>query len=311
MPGLAAAIRRHPVVAYVVSTFVLSWGAMLAAIGTAGGMRGTTPASDPRFAYALLGMLLGPSASALLLTAGLDGRAGLRHLARRLITWRLPARWYAVALATAPLLMVASLTLLATRSAAFAPGVVASGRPGSLVLVSAAVGVLAGAFEELGWTGFATPRLRRRHGVAATGVILGLCWSAWHLLPNLWAARAAAGDLPVPVYLAGTVAGLLLGYLTAFRILMVWVYDRTRSVLVAVLMHVSLTAGLLALNPLDLTGARLLLYTAVLSIAVWTTVAAVALTGSRRLPIAVPEGSPRSCTPVPMGATSRHSTGRP
>ena len=160
--------------------------------------------------------------------------------------------------------------------------------------MSGAVGVLAGAFEELGWTGFATPRLRRRHGVAATGCILGLCWSAWHLLPNLWAARAAAGALPVPLYLAGTIAGLLFGYLTAFRLLMVWVCDRTQSALLPVLMHASLTASLLTLNPIGLAGANLLLYTAVLSGAAWGAVLAVGLLGGLVSAGAspVPAGSP-------------------
>jgi hypothetical protein len=37
----------------------ISWGAALAAIGGSGGMRGTTPGSDPRFAYALIAMLAG------------------------------------------------------------------------------------------------------------------------------------------------------------------------------------------------------------------------------------------------------------
>jgi membrane protease YdiL (CAAX protease family) len=34
-----------------------------------------------------------------------------------------------------------------------------------------------------------------------------------------------------------------IGYLTAFRVLMVWVYERTRSVFVAILMHISVTGG--------------------------------------------------------------------
>jgi hypothetical protein len=46
------------------------------------------------------------------------------------------------------------------------------------------VEVAVGFFEELGWTGFATPRLRLRHGFLATGLIVGVPWGAWHLLTN-------------------------------------------------------------------------------------------------------------------------------
>src|SRR4029453_1387871 len=84
MTTITAFIRRHPVSAYFGLTFVLSWGGMLLAIGSAGGMRGTTPASDPRFAYALT-MLAGPSLTGQLLTALVHGGTGLRECARHLL----------------------------------------------------------------------------------------------------------------------------------------------------------------------------------------------------------------------------------
>ena len=114
-------------------------------------------------------------------------------------------------------------------------------------------------------------------GVFATGLIVGIWWSAWHLLPNVWSSRAAAGELAVPVYLTATAVGVFVGYLTAFRILMVWVYDHTESLLVAMLMHGSLTASLLILNPLDISGAHLLAYSFALAAAVWVVVAVVAV----------------------------------
>jgi hypothetical protein len=61
-------------------------------------------------------------------------------------------------------------------------------------------------------------------------------------------------------------------------VLMVWVYDRTGSVFGAMLMHVSLTASLLTLNPVDITGAHLLTYCFALACALWIVVAVAALT---------------------------------
>lgn len=269
-------ISRHPVLTYFALTFAISWGGALWSIGGAGGMRGTTPTSDPRFAYALMAMLAGPSVTGFLLTALVYGRAGLREYLSQLLRWRVGAKWYAVALLTAPVLMTATLLALSSTSSAFLPGIITSDRRASLLLVSLGVGLSAGVFEEFGWTGFAIPTLRRRHNVPATGLIVGIGWSAWHLLPNVWSSRAASGELALSHFLAATALGVFIGYLTAFRILMVWVYERTQSLFVAILMHVSLTASLLILNPLGLSGAHLLAYSFALAAAVWIVVAVVA-----------------------------------
>ena len=57
---------------------------------------------------------------------------------------------------------------------------------------------------------------------------------------------------------------------------MVWVYDRTGSLLMAMLMHASLTASVLILNPAAISGAALLTYSFALAAAVWAAVAVVA-----------------------------------
>lgn len=274
---------KHPAPVYFALTFAISWGGALMAIDGSGGMRGTTPTSDPRFVYALIAMLLGPSATGILLTGLIDRRAGPRALFSRLLAWRVNARWYVIALFTAPVVMTATLLALSLTSPAFLPGILISDDNESLLLVSLTVGLSAGVFEELGWTGFAIPTLRRRYSTLATGLIVGVWWSAWHLLPNVWSSRAASGELAMPVFLAATAVGVFVGYLTAFRVLMVWVYDRTESLFVAMLMHVSLTASLLILNPLDISGVHLQAYSFALAAAVWVVVAAVSVANRKEI----------------------------
>jgi membrane protease YdiL (CAAX protease family) len=133
----------------------------------------------------------------------------------------------------------------------------------------------AGVFEELGWTGFAIPTVLKRHSILATGLIVGIWWSAWHLLPNLWSARAAAGELSMSIHMAGIAAGLFIGYLTAFRVLMVWVYERTGSLLIGMVMHASFTASLLILNPPNISGLNLLTYSFALAALLWIVDAAI------------------------------------
>jgi len=153
MTRLKVFVARHSVAAYFALTFVISWGGALLTIGGSGAMRGTTPGSDPRFAYALIAMLAGPSATGVLLTALVHGRAGLREFRTRLLTWRTSMGWYGVALLTAPVVMTATLLALSSISPAFLPGIFTSEDKKSLLLIGLAVGLPAGLFEELEWTG--------------------------------------------------------------------------------------------------------------------------------------------------------------
>ncbi|NIV35684.1 MAG: CPBP family intramembrane metalloprotease, partial [Anaerolineae bacterium] len=58
-------------------------------------------------------------------------------------------------------------------------------------------GLIGGGFlEELGWTGFAVPRLRRRYGAAATGLLVGIPWGSLHLLVIYWMGTPS-GSVPL------------------------------------------------------------------------------------------------------------------
>jgi membrane protease YdiL (CAAX protease family) len=101
--------------------------------------------------------------------------------------------------------------------------------------------IVGGVFEELGWTGFATPTLLRRirYGGLGTGLIVGVLWGVAHLPLYYW----GSGDLSGELSLALLLPAQILGWFLPYRVLMVWAYQRTESLLVAMLMHVSLTAS--------------------------------------------------------------------
>lgn len=71
--------------------------------------------------------------------------------------------------------------------------------------------------------------------------------------------------------------GDLVGVLPAFRILMLWVYDHTGSLLLAMLMHASLTASTMNVEPAGISGASLLIYDLVSAVAIWAIVVVVAV----------------------------------
>lgn len=278
MTSARAFLVRHPVPVYFGLTFGISWGGAVVAIGSGGGISWPV-AVDPRFAYAVLAMLAGPSITGILLTALVGGKAGVRDLLCRTLRARVARPWQAVALFTAPLLWIATLAALSSISPAFLPGIITATDRMELVRFGIAVGLGAGVFEEIGWTGFAVPHVRQRYGVVATGLIVGVLWGAWHLITNVfWAVGATAGELPLSIFVPASVVGVLIGYLAAYRVLMVWLYERTGSVLLAMVMHASLTASVLILDPAGLSGAALLAYTLALAAVVW---AAVAFVGAR------------------------------
>jgi hypothetical protein len=185
------------------------------------------------------------------------------------------ARWYAAALLPGPLLVAAVLFALSLVSPVFLPGIVTTNDRVALLLFGLAWGLIGGGLlEELGWTGFVVPKLRLGFGALATGLIVGLAWGAWHFLIAFWASRALAGELSLSIFVAGFLAFYVVA-LPAYRVLMVWVYDRTSSLLVAMLMHALLSASTLILQPQATAGH--LTWNLVLAAALWVIVAVVAV----------------------------------
>ena len=227
-------LRHHPLTGYFALAYGISWGGILILLVARGLDLTALQPLDTCLMFVL--MLLGPSTSGLALTALLDGRAGLRRLGSSLIRWRVGVRWYAVALLTTPLLLLAILwPLSAFLNPAFAP---------RFQWALFAIGFVAGSFEEIGWTGFATPRLLARQRLSTAGLGLGLVWALWHLLVDFrynFQTMGIAWWLQFAIFYIAT--------LTAYRLLMTWVYANTKSLLLAVRMHASYTGWLFVLFP--------------------------------------------------------------
>jgi uncharacterized protein len=277
MTTIKAFVKNHPVLSFFALAFTLSWGAVLMVVGPSGFL-GTKEISEVLNPFLYVAMVVGPSVAGILCTGLLYGRAGLREFGPRFLRWRVGARWYAVALLTAPLSMMAVLFALSLTSPVYLPGIFIADDKASVLLMGVAGGLTAGIFEELGWTGFAIPRMRLRYGVLATGLMVGVLWGGWHF-PLFSGSSVTSGVVPPALYLLV----LLFSVLPAFRVLMVWDYDRTGSLLVAILTHVSLTASTLIFMPLATSGVTAVTYDLVLAAALWVVVGAVALANGGHL----------------------------
>jgi uncharacterized protein len=278
VPVFSALFTKYPILGYYILTFAVSWGILLFVIYAQGGVPATQDEFARQVSFMIPAMLGGPSLAAVVMTALVSGRAGFRELFSRLLRWRVGARWYAVALLSAPLVFAAVQAVLSLASPAFLPGVVTTEDTVTFLLSGILAALMVGLLEELGWTGFTTPRLRRHHSVLSTGIIVGVLWGLWHVpFIRLWPAVALSGEVPLGLFLAVTTIFVLFGQLLAYRVLMLWVYDRTNSLLVAMLMHASLTASTFVLGPAVISGSALLVYDVVLAGAWWMLVAAIAI----------------------------------
>jgi membrane protease YdiL (CAAX protease family) len=82
--------------------------------------------------------------------------------------------------------------------------------------------------EELGWRGFALPRLSNQLGLPLASIVLGLIWAVWHL-PFFFFEGADKFGQSFPIYLVGVVA---------LSVAIAWLYWRARgSLLLVMFMH--------------------------------------------------------------------------
>ena len=134
MRTITAFIKRHAVLTYYVLVFAISWGGALVVVGPTG-FPGTSAQVERLMLLVILAFLVGPALGGPVLTGLVYGRAGLRQFLSRLLKWRVAARWYPVALLTAPLLMMAVLLALSLFSREFIPGIFTSNDRATLLLV--------------------------------------------------------------------------------------------------------------------------------------------------------------------------------
>jgi membrane protease YdiL (CAAX protease family) len=256
--------------------FAISWGSVFLIAGGPGGFPANEQEIQELLPFVVLAMVAGPVIAGILMIALDAGRAGFRDFLSRLLTWRVGASWYAVALLTAPFAVLATLLALSTSSADFLPAIFTAEDKVAILLPGLAAGLTAGLFEETGWTGFAIPRLRSRCGIFSTGLIVGFLWGLWHFIVAFWGSGTPSGMFSLLIFL--NQVAFYVGVLPAYRVLMVWVYDRTGSLLMAMLMHASLTAVTTFIFAPPVTDAERLIYHLALSGVMWIIVATVAVT---------------------------------
>lgn len=260
-------VRRFPVASYFGLTFAISWIGALALVAPKL-LRGQ---EVPKFTGILMFpvMMVGPVLSSVLLTWFVDGKDGLRELFSRMRRVRLEAQWCA-ALLIPPVVMLTVLVFLkAFVSPVFAP---------NRFLMGISFGIVAGFFEEIGWMGFAFPRMIRKENALAASVALGVLWGLWHMPVIDYLGTATPHGAYWLRYFMAFAAAMM-----AMRVLIGWVYTNTRSVALSQMMHASSTGSLVIFSPGGVTAGQETMWYAVYAVALWIIVGVVAMTFGPRL----------------------------
>ncbi|MGH2565999.1 MAG: CPBP family intramembrane glutamic endopeptidase [Ginsengibacter sp.] len=214
-------------------------------------------------------MLLEPAAAGITLTILTEGKTGLRNLFSRLFKWKISLRWYAIALVIPPCLILLTLFILRNFvSISFTP---------NFFPIGILFAVPAGIFEEIGWTGFAIYKMMSIKSVLKTGLIVGLFWGLWHLpVIDFLGAATPHGNYLLPFFLS------FIALLMAMRLLMVWVYSFTKSILILQVMHIVSTGCLVILGPSKVTSGQETLWYALYAVLLWIAVLTIYFLGNIR-----------------------------
>jgi membrane protease YdiL (CAAX protease family) len=210
MQTLLTWVRRRQTPLFFALSLALTWAAFVPFYVSGG-------ESIPWFTF-------GPAVAAFALAALASGWRGVRALLAAMLRWRVGAIWYLVALGLPFGAQLASI-LLNPGFGSAAPDWSAIPPAAQMLPMILIFAVFSGPLgEEIGWRGFALPRLLESYSALTASLILGAVWAIWHLPLILVDDFTAHGAL-MPVIAA---------------IVFTWVFQNSAgSVLLAILMHMS------------------------------------------------------------------------
>ena len=223
-PGL---LKRYPLVAYFVLAYAISWASWLP---LAASEHNLIPVQLPAVVFYNLAAL-GPVLAAIIVSGTEGGKPAIRALLGKVLKWRVGVRWYLVALLGYPALFLigSGLDVLLGGNPSWPPPDLANlHMPYWFLLVIMPPFVLG---EEIGWRGYALPRIQMGRSELAASFILGLLWALWHV-PSFLMRNSLHQSTPFLTWVI---------WLFLMTIVLTWLYNSTGgSVLIAWLYHTAM-----------------------------------------------------------------------
>jgi membrane protease YdiL (CAAX protease family) len=249
-------VRRYPLASFFTLAYAVSWLLWAPLWLPAFGVH-WLPALP--FQHAL--GALGPITAAFLLCAMEAGSPGVGDLARRMFLWRGRLLWLLVALAAPYALLalaIAGTSLINGHDITVAGFGESREFPQFSALAFLAYNIVSFGFgEEVGWRGFALPRLQVRHSALIATLLLTVGWALWHVPLFFYRPGYTSMD-------AIGVVGWLFSLLTG-SVLLTWLYNESRgSILVVAIFHatvdVAFTSSIASTSVVNITGVLITLW---------------------------------------------------
>jgi membrane protease YdiL (CAAX protease family) len=242
-------IRRHPLFFFFLITFVISWIFLSIEVLAVWGF---LPNDSRLILIVNVLFTFGPTFGALIVTSKIEGRAGLLQLRTRIRQWHAGWQWYLLILVGIPALMLFTLIIQPRILASFTgltPIVIAQ-YPLYFFVVwigSSSLG------EEIGWRGFALPRMQPRYGPLLGTLLLGVPWAFWHLPQFLTPYQGGGPGTGLMTFL--TDFSMFFVFVMALAIIMTWLFNHTKgSIFFATTTHASVNTPAVVLFPLFLAA---------------------------------------------------------
>ncbi len=177
--SLRQSIARHPVLAFLIILYPLSWVLFIPDLLGKSGFS-VIPVDIPAQVGILLVTIFGLTGAAFFVTRVADGKTGTRDLRRRYYQFRAGPHWYLLAILGPPaLLLLAGLAIHGTN--ALSPiGKNFVQIPTTYLLNVVLIAILISLWEEGGWMAFMTARLQRRWGPVVASLIVAPCFGFLH-----------------------------------------------------------------------------------------------------------------------------------
>lgn len=237
-------MRRHPLFFFFFIAYAGSWIVTLPYVLSVWGFL----PGDYSVLY-IIKPFAGPFLAALIMTSITEGKAGLLRLRDLLKQRHVGWQWYLLILLGIPILILIGIIVqpgLLTSFKGLTPTLLVT-YPAYFFIVFFGVALP----EEIGWRGFALPRLQPRYGPLEGTLLLGVLWAFWHLLFFLTPYHGGGPGTSLTTYLTNFATFFVM--VIAFAIIFTWVFNHTKgSVFIANLLHTSIDTPQLAWIPLFL-----------------------------------------------------------